>query len=461
MAILTGCTHPRPTPPPVILITVDALRADRVGLYGKAPLPTPSFDRVGKEGALVREALSPFGRTSQGVGTVLTGLHPLIHGADGLGMALPPAPKTLAQAFHEAGYRTAAFASNIFLRPGLGFERGFDIYSNPSVRLEGNSASAATAEALAWIESLPKDDKPFFLWLHLLDPHWTYQPAEAFAHQADPDWVESPLFQQFEERHGPISGRTIFEAEKVLPPREREHMRRLYNGEAAATDHAFGSFLAGLERSGWLEKAILVLTADHGESLGEHGYWFAHGEYLYQETQWIPLLIRAPGRIPAGTRLLGPVSQESIAPTVLELAGLPSLPGPTGPSLAALLRQGGTQTAPPRAVIHLSDHVLVHPENPRRPVQGREGRWWAIRDGQFKLVRIPLGGGQFQEELFDLSRDPGESQNLAPSQTAEVARLRQALLESQRRLLAQWQRSGAEEPENLAPESLRGLGYVR
>lgn len=456
---LAACAPSQPEPRPVILVTVDALRADRVGLYGPSPLPTPNLDRIGREGAIFWNAMAPIGRTTQGIGTVMTGLHPLAHGADGLGMVLPLSHRTLAQAFREAGYRTAAFSSNLFLRPGLGFEKGFDLFANPEPRWEGNSASALTAEASAWIESLPRDGKPFFLWLHLLDPHWTYQPAEEFAHRADPDWRGSIDFQRFRERGSPISGRMIFSADRELPSREVEHIRRLYNAEVVATDQAIGKLLAGLERTGWMEKAILVLTADHGESLGEHGYWFAHGEYAYEESLRIPLLIRAPGLIPPGTRISGPVSQESIAPTLADLTRLPAFPTPS-PSLAPALLAGGAQTAPPTAVIHLSDHQLVHAENPRRPVSGREGRWWAIREGAWKLIRIPLGNGRFQEELFDLSHDPGEAQNQVDSRPDVASKLRSALVEHQRQLLAQWQRSGAQEPDTAVPESLRGLGYI-
>lgn len=459
---LTFCCAPHPPAPrPVILITVDALRADHLGPYHRTFLPTPAFDRLAAEGAKVQEALSPIGRTSQGIGTILTGHHPLVHGADGLGMALPDKLPTLAEAFQAAGYKTGAFVTNLFLRPGLGFERGFELYSNPRQRWEGDSSSALASEALAWIEAAHREQKPFFLWIHFLDPHWTYQPPPPWAQRADPEWRGETRFERFREGDAPINGKTIFGADRELPAHEVEHIRRLYAGEVAATDQALGQFLAGLDRLGLTGQAILALTADHGESLGEHRYWFAHGEYIYQESLHVPLLIRAPGLVPEKTEITGPVSTESVPATLADLAGLSHWSRTAGINLGPVLRRGGTQAAPAAPVIHLTDHLLVHPENPRRPVIGRPGRWWAIRQERWKLIRIPSGNGQFMEELYDLSADGNEMVNRLADYPDIAAQLRDTLLERQRFLLARWQQSGAAEPAVSVPETMRGLGYIQ
>lgn len=448
---------------PIVLVTVDALRADHVGFYGTAPLPTPNMDQIGREGAAADYAVAPFGRTTQSIGTILTGLHPLAHGADGLGMQLPGRVTTIAEVLRLHGYDTAAFVSNIVLRPGLGFEQGFDIYSNPRPHWENDSAHDVTAEALAWAADPRRQKRPWFLWLHYLDPHWTYEPASEFARLADPDWAGGDKLLE-ELRHGrPPTGALVFGADRLLPQRSVTHVRRLYAGEVASADHALGQLLAGLDRLGLLDRSIVILTADHGESLGEHRYWFAHGEYIYEESLRVPLFIRAPGLVPPGTRIGGVVPLQDLAPTLLDLVDASPAPGINGESLARLLRQGGTHVAPPNVAVHLADHLLVRDENPRRPVRGREGRWWAIRDGAWKLIRIPTVNGQFQEELYNLAGDPRELHDLLAERPEIAARLRQSLAERQAALLARWQTSaaGAEVPTAVDPETLRSLGYVR
>lgn len=363
LALSPSCR--RDPPRPVLFVTVDALRADRVGAYGSRGLPTPAIDRFAREGALVEGAVAPMGRTTQAVGTLLTGLHPLAHGADGLGMTLPAGPPTLAERFRAAGYDTAAFASNVFLRPGLGFERGFGVFSNPKQRWDGDSAAALTDEALAWLRRAAQGDRPWFLWVHYLDPHWTYEPPAEFGTRADPDWNGPFDFFGRVAASRLSKGQAIFETDRILTAREIEHVQRLYDGEVAATDAAIAALWNGLLSLGLADRVIVVFTADHGESLGEHRYWFAHGEYLYEPSLRVPLLVRAPGIVPAGTRVTGTVPTQDVAPTLLDLAGLPPFEAADGRSLAALLRAGGRQGAPPATTVHVADHILVHPENPR------------------------------------------------------------------------------------------------
>lgn len=452
IAVLAGCAAD--VPRPVVLVTVDALRRDRVGAYGRAPRPTPNMDGLARAGALVEDAVAPFGRTTQGVGSILSGLHPLAHGADGLGMTLPDRVTTLAEILRERGYRTAAFTSNAFLRPGLGFEQGFQIYADPRPRWEGNSAEALTDESLAWLAERSRSTEPWLLWVHYLDPHWTYEPPPDLAAEAGPpDPVVEKVAQGF-----PPTGELIFRAPNLLAPGAIDHVRRLYDAEVAATDRALGRLLAALPR-----EAIVVLTADHGESLGEHGYYFAHGEYVYEPSLRVPLAVRAAGLIPAGTRVTGTVPLESVTPTLLGLLRAPVPEGLDGLDLSEALVRGGSVAAPPVSTVHLADHVLVRPENPRRPVPGREGRWWALRDGTKKLIRIPVSDGRFLDELYDLAADPGELRDLAAQDPATVARMVDALKEKQRALLARWQTSGATDArsaDDAGRDTLKSLGYA-
>ncbi len=412
----SSCGWPSLRPSPhIILITVDTLRVDHVGAYGAAPLPTPAFDSLGSAGAIVAHAYAPFGRTTQSLGSILTGLHPLHHGADGLGMTLGDENRTLSEILGEHGYRRGAFVSNLWIQKGHGFEQGFEVFTNPPERWEKDSAPQITGEALAWTKEALQRDAPVFLWAHYLDPHWPYEPPQRFAQLSDPTW-EGPfdLFAKVSDARGDAAvpdgftkGRVIFDADKILSARELEHVRRLYAAEVAATDAAVGDLLAGLKQLGVLDNAIVILTADHGESLGEHRYWFAHGEYLYDETLHVPMLIRAPN-IPPGTRLEGNVLLMDLLPTVLTLAGFDPPPSLDGVSLAEPLRRGGTSTIAPRLSVHLADHVLVRAENPRREVPGRAGRWCAARESFDKLITIPTRSGSPTLEFYDLGADPHE-----------------------------------------------------
>ena len=457
-----GVREPRP---PVVLLTVDTLRRDHVSIYGDAPRETPGIDRIGREGAVILDPVAPFGRTTQSVGTFLTGLHPLRHGADGLGMRLPDRVTTLAEAFRAAGYRTAAFVTNVSLRPGLGFDQGFDLYSNPRQRWGGDSAATVVDEALAWARDAARgeDGRPVFLWVHLLDPHWTYEPPAKWARRTDPEWNgEFRLFSDVAA--GTLTkGEILFFADRHLSPREIEHARRLYQAEVLETDAAIARFLAGLDELGWLERGILAFTADHGEALGDHRYWFGHGEYLYDDTLRVPMMFRAPGRVPPGTRLAGTVRLEDLAPTLLDLAGLPVPGGLDGVSLAPELERGGERRVPDEVEVHVADHELVHPENPRRPVPGRAGRWWALRENGWKLLRIPVGAGRVALELYDLRNDPGETRNLADEEPERARRMEAALVRRMRELLAAFasvHEAEEDHPSREEEDALRSLGYM-
>lgn len=454
-----GCPGLRSTPPHVIVISIDTLRADHVGFDGRAPFPTPALDRIAAEGAWASHAFAPFARTTQSVGSLLTGNHPIRHGADGLGMELSAENQTLAELLGAHGYRSAAFVSNLFLQAGRGFEQGFTIFSNPSSRWHRDSAEEITSEALAWVNSARAQDGPLLLWAHYLDPHWPYEPPADDARRADPDWSgEFEFFDKVFERGsaseaGQIQkGAVIFQADQLLKPREIDHLRRLYAAEVLATDRAVGRLWDGLQQAGLLDRAIVLITADHGESLGEHRYWFAHGEYLYDETLRVPWIVWARGLIPPGTRLEGNVNLIDSLPTILGLAGFEPPRGLDGLDLSTLLKNGGTAPVPPRLMLHLADHHLVRQENPRREVPGRAGRWCAVRDGTRKWIGIPQAGGTMQEEFYELDRDPTEREN-----RIAVA----AQLDPYRELCRAVPTTGpGEEVDPFARESAENLGYA-
>jgi arylsulfatase len=445
---------PRPS---IVLITIDTLRADRLGCYGYDRPTSPRIDRLAAGGILFENARTTLPRTTQSIASILTGRYPKGHGARGLFAVLPEGNTTLAEILRADGYRTAAFASNMFLRPGRGFEQGFDVYANPEVRWEGNSAPAVTAAALAWLDGVPRG-VPYFLWVHYLDPHWTYRPPAGYARAfAPPTARPFTLYEDLEARRI-TKGQVIFDHR--LAPDAVAHVRGLYDGEIAATDAALAPLLDRLERG---DPVLVVLTSDHGESLGEHGYHFAHGEYLYEPGLRIPLVVALAGRVPGGTRSAANVLNIDVAPTLLGLAGVRGMQAVDGRPLLIAERAGApVRPAPGRDLVFAeSDFQLIHPENRRYHVRGPAGRWTAVSDGRYKMIHIPRRGGEIFE-TYDLQADPGETRNLEPDGLDPRARAR--LLRALRGFADYDAGAGATAPPAVIDaeerERLRSLGYI-
>jgi arylsulfatase len=373
-----------PPPPSVVLITIDTLRADHLGCYGYHRPTSAGIDRLANEGALFERATATVPRTTQSVASILTGRYPRGHGARGLFSILSEANVTLAEILRDRGFATAAFTSNMFLTPEQGFDQGFEIYDNPQRRWSGDSAAEVTANALAWLDQRPAD-VPFFLWIHYLDPHWSYQPSPPYDRAFDPEF-DGPLTVYEDLALNRLTkGEVIFE--NRLDQRQIEHLIALYDGEIAQIDQALTPLLRRVADLG--KPVLTVLTSDHGESLGEHDYHFAHGEYLYEPGLRIPLLFHLPGRIPAGLRVGDLVQTIDVAPTILGLLGIDGLQSVDGRPLflAAASPDGSLQTAPGRSMLFAeSDFQLIHPENPRYYLPGPGGKWSAASDGRYKLI---------------------------------------------------------------------------
>lgn len=457
----------RPPRASAVLITIDTLRADHLGCYGYAPPTSPHIDALARQGTLFVQARTTLPRTTQSVASILTGRLPKSHGARGLFAHLPEANLTIAEALKQAGYRTSAVVSNTFLRRGQGFEQGFDAYDNPEARWDADSAAAVSDAAIAWLDKAPKD-APFFLWVHYLDPHWRYEPDEEWARPFDPSFAEPFTVYRDLDAHRYTKGRMIFDP--PLTPRQHAHVAALYDGEIAQTDAAVGRLLARLD--GVASPLLVVLTSDHGESLGEHGYHFAHGEYLYEQGLRVPLLVRFPGEVAAGERNDGMALNIDVAPTMLQLLGVDRLQGVEGRPLLVPAASGAAarfRAAEPRPFSWAeSDFQLIHPENPRSYIRGPRGRWSSACDGRYKLIHIPTPGGEILE-LYDLRDDPGEARNLVGDPAFDAVRLR--LLHEVTRFAdyglgagdVTSPRGGEAGPETMSPEQeerLRSLGYI-
>jgi len=314
--VLLGCGRPEPSGPDLVLITVDTLRADRLGCYGGRRDLGPAICSVGDSGTRFTWAFAAAPLTVPSVASILTSTYPSEHGfsqwsTDPLTKDL----KTLAEILAAHGYRTAAFVSNPLLRRARDLERGFHLYDDRMPRRERSRpdyaeriARDATEAALDWLADARG---PWFLWIHYQDPHGPYEPPEAPEIREPPGGRRLPVLEHQSGWHG-------IPAYQALPGLRRpESYARRYDEEIRYVDLHIGRVLEALaarERT-----PIVVLTADHGEALGEDGYYFAHGHSVGLDQVRVPLLIRAPG-LPNGV-VPHPVSLLDVAPTLVHLAG--------------------------------------------------------------------------------------------------------------------------------------------
>jgi arylsulfatase A-like enzyme/tetratricopeptide (TPR) repeat protein len=406
---LAACRQPAPVPDlsqhNLLLVTIDTLRADRVGAYGSERRQTPNLDALARGGVRFADAYTSVPLTLPAHAALFTGKQPFALGVriNGVGR-LAPGEITLAERFRDAGYATGAVVAAYVVIAKFGLDQGFARYDDalgPGDVFRFYSeipAEEVRRRFSRWLDGVREGR--FFAWVHFYDPHQPYDPPPAWAERfpGDP-----------------------------------------YGGEIAYVDAQIGELLADLERRKLLTRTAVVVTSDHGEGFGEHGEE-GHGLLCYEETLRVPLLVSAPGRLPAGV-VQDPARLVDLAPTLLELFRLETPAGMQGRSLARRLAGGGDAESPP-----------VYFET----LAGYEGKNWAplhgVVDGGFKLVAAP------EPELYDLRLDPGETRNLAAADRGRRRRLGD-LLES---ILSS---SPAPEAAGETPTAedrrhLRALGYL-
>jgi arylsulfatase A-like enzyme len=423
---LLGCddgSSPADPAPRVLVITIDTLRRDHVRAYGGV-VPTPTLDGLATRGALLLDAYTPTPTTAPAHASLWTGLHPWRHGVSDNAVPLPGDVATVPERAREGGVATAAFVSSFILDTRFGWSRGFETYHfEPSEsypwrgRRRGafwTRAAATTDAALAWLAE--HRNGPFLLWVHYFDPHAPFEAPPGF------------------ER--PASERVSLEA-KTLPPgvasfAQLADLIRGYRGDVAYTDAQLGRLLDGLAALGLAESTAVLVTSDHGEGLGDHGL-LEHGENLHEELVRIPLLVRGPG-IPPARRLAGAAQLEDLAPTILELLGLPAPPGIDGASLLPWLR--GAATGSPR------DTAVGR----RKPYAGRPDQFFARRAEQ-KWIGPLTGEGV----AYRLDADAGELHGVAaPDPPEAIARLGDAART----------RAPARVIDTESRRALEALGYI-
>jgi arylsulfatase A-like enzyme len=401
-------------PPNIILILVDTLRRDRLTPYGYRLDTSPEIARrLAAAGTVVEDAYSQAPWTLPSVVSMMTGRYPgELLGSDLSAYGIPAGVAPIAERLGLAGYETAGFLANPTMHVGAGFERGFRTFYAPPADVEWlrRHADDLNRHALPWIAAYQHQDRPFFLYLHYIDPHDPYDNPEIVGNRS-----------RFEDEYrGPVAGdwvNGVYTGKLVLPdpPRDLAHLSALYDGEVHYVDRAIGQLLGSLSPQ-VLARTLVVLTADHGEELFDHGGW-KHGQALYDEQIHVPLIWRWDGHVPAGRRLAGTVRLLDLAPTLADAAGTPPDPGWEGldllPALTGKARLAerpafaeGLSGGPLRAAAVLGRLKLMvfNRQEPFAPANELQAHLW-----QQDLARMS------RIELYDLARDPGERHNLAAS----------------------------------------------
>ncbi len=387
----------------ILLITVDTLRPDRLSCYGAAFVKTPEVDALAARGAIFERAFAHNPTTLPSHANILTGMTPPFHGvSENSKSRLPDASLTLAELLRAEGYATAAFLGAFPLDSRFGLDQGFDVYDDafPSLPARlGTSAERRAGEVIkaasAWIAG--REGK-WFCWVHLWDPHAPYAPPEPFSSR----YKDDP-----------------------------------YSGEAAYVDAELGRLFQDLRGSGRLERTLIVLTADHGESLGEHGE-LTHSYFAYNSTIHIPLVVAGPGIGPA--RVEANVSHIDIFPTLCELAAIPAPGGLQGRSLAGLIK-GGKRADRPIYFESLEPYL----NKGCAPLRG-------FVEGRLKYMDSPV------PELYDLAADPNEKTNLADKRDLGPFKNKlDALIVS---LASPLSATATRPADSRTLEKLRSLGYV-
>jgi arylsulfatase A-like enzyme/Tfp pilus assembly protein PilF len=403
-----------PSAPNVLLIIVDTLRADRLGCYGYKNIETPTIDALADDGILFEQAIAQVPLTWPSHAAIFTGTYPFHNGVqDFTGQPLSKEFRTLAESLQEDGYRTGAVVSSFVLDRSWGLARGFDFYHDAfsgmafvhtDLALVERRAEPSVEQALAWLEA--GGQRPFFLFLHLFDPHSPYDPPEPF---------------------------------------RSRYRQRLYDGEVAYADQQLGRVLQWLKQKGLYDDTLIVFLSDHGESLGEHGE-SEHGFFVYNSTVRVPLIIKPPARSPLRPRRVpAPVETLSVAPTILQLAEVqdPIQNQFQARSLVALMTHG--QAREDRAAY--SETFYPFSSFGWSPLR-------SLQTARYHYIEAP------EAELYDLQNDPQEKNNRAAEKGEATAALRGQLRELVGRYPppARDQSTAGLTPEEI--EKLRSLGYV-
>jgi arylsulfatase A-like enzyme len=426
----SGGATPTTKPPNILIYLVDTLRTDAVGTHEPKRATSPSFDRFAADAAVFENAIGQSSWTRASVASLFTGLLPQRHGAIDRLDILADDARTLAELLDDAGYTNAAFITNPNVTGKFGFAQGFDDFFH--IRTY-RASDEVNQRVFAWLDE-NTDARPFFLYVHTMDPHHPYLPPEPMR----------PAFAPAEED---MRALTRLLAMHPPPPdliEQVDRLRALYDAAARFNDQSFGHLIDVLADRGLMDETVVIFVSDHGEEFFEHGDW-QHGKNLHVETLSVPLAMKFPG-VEGGRRIPHLTGHVDVLPTLLDYLGLPPVDGMDGRSVLPLLT-GLHQSAPGsgRAFAHLS-------------LDGHESV--AVVDGNWKLIVVTTETGARVHRLYDWMSDRGETRNRAAEHPI-IVRYLESLIE---RELASGPAALVREEAEIDREleqSLRALGYLQ
>lgn len=419
----------------VLLITIDTLRADHLGCYGYDRNTSPAIDALAEEGTRFEWVFAQRALTWPSLASIHLSQYPVQHGVRTNGLMLRDEQVSLATIFSERGYQTFAGAFNASEQNWRGFAHVHKLRDD-----------ALADKAVAWLENA--DDRPFFMWLHMMFPHAPYKNQGKFTEQFDNGYT------------GKVDGSletlsAITNKRREISETDLQHIVDLYDGEIACTDAQVKKVLDKLEALGRLDETLVVVTADHGEDLYDHNRYFYHLASVYDSSLRIPLVMRLPGPVAAGKSVGRLTASLDIAPTILDLAGIRKPDSFQGDSLVPFINGATAEGAPvyaeweDRMVIVRTpdDHYVYNPLD-----------YHPFWDNRNPTARYFVG----TEELYDMTADPAQQDNIAQDHPEKLNTLR-------RKALAWAEKYGwklgefDKNPPKIAPElqeQLEDLGYV-
>ncbi|NNE08347.1 MAG: sulfatase [Gemmatimonadetes bacterium] len=426
----------------VILITLDTTRADRIGAYGHPGSMTPAIDRLAIEGALYTDCIAPVPTTLAAHTSILSSLAPREHHVPRNGFLVPEDVYTFPEELQKSGYRTGAFIGAFPLHGQFGLGRGFGTYDDeldetPDGGEVERRADRVTDRALAWLAG--GGDAPFFLWVHYFDVHWPYDPPGSWGEaRRPPGSALDPT--NVETLHDIRFGRVPFEAD------DRAYWEAQYDGELSFVDTQIRRLLAGVREAGG-DDLLVVLTSDHGESFGDHRYYFDHGDFLYDDAIRVPLILQGTRDVTPGV-VNGPVELIDIAPTIHDWVGLRIPRRYRGRSLL----EGGRQ----------DDAVVISEAS--KPWNVEVAAEWqnqykakSVRTTEWKYQLVPFMG---RKELYNLTVDPAENDNVARRHPDVVARMERELEEWTKQFDPGFQMGDLTERDEVR-DNLKKHGYFK
>lgn len=436
-------------PPNVVIYMVDTLRADHLSVYGYQKPTSPRLQEFAAQSVVFEDVVAEAPWTKPSTCTVLTGLPSLAHGAIGFADKLPHQVNTLAETFSQNGYATAGYFTNSAASPAVGLDQGFDV----AKLLLGLPSSEVNDEVFDWLQGLDLD-RPFFLYVHTMDPHAPYTPPPVVLQQ----WCPQRSQGFSDDDIVALSAQTVAQR-PVLgtapePPPGLDELIGSYDAEVAANDAAFGELLARLREADLYDDTLILFLSDHGEELFDH-QWYWHVHTLYQELLAVPWVMKLPEQEGAGTRVSGMWRHLDVAPTVLSLAGLPVPSEMVGRRFSVGLET--SESPPAMSYVKAGADAAIAGQFSRPFSLHCE----SIREGRYQLIlaKEQLLHRMEPIELYDLSEDPQQRRNLAWDMPAKTLHLI-TLLELHRSRYDRGvtpEAASAEEVEKM----LRNLNYMQ